>query len=255
MQQVLAFVDQHWVPCVHVNRHLDENAIDYYEDWNPNYSDQTPFSCFFIPGYIGDLLKIDTDQHHLRMTPCTYTIFDELKPGRMFIFDIYNHVFTVLYLQEDEIYYIDFYMETDRPKYFRIERLTLDQLTDYIRAMQNLDFEYIAKFNQFINPEAAAAGIQRSYLSDAERLSRDISVDEWRWNIFKYMVEDRSYIDGIFYQEITYLPTLADILRVAYQSREELLPWVAESSSTIEAINQDVRYLEQQVAAWSKISD
>lgn len=207
MQQVLEFVNQHWVPCVHVNRHLDENAIDYYENWDrrsrlgcyiatshswdPNYSDQTPFSCFFVPKYIGDLLKIDTNQYHQKMTNCTYNILNELKPSRMFIFDIYNHVFTVLYVNEDEIYYIDFYMKTDRPKYFRIDQITLDQLKEYIHAMQTLDFEYIAKFNQFIGPEAAA-GIRRSYLSTAERLARDIDVNDWARDMFKYMIEDRS---------------------------------------------------------------
>jgi hypothetical protein len=245
MEEVLSFINSNWVPCLYVNRHLEESIDDYYESREGGsdlYSDQTSYSCFFVPGYLGDILKIDTDQYQSKFQDCTYSIQDELKQGRMFIFDIVDHVFTVLFLSLDQIYYIDFFMETDRPKYFRCERITLDQLREYIHAMQTLDFMKISQFNQFQDSENAALGLEHDYNASVDRISREGS-DRHR-EIFKYMIVDRSYIEHVHYHEISYLPTLSDILRVAYQSRDDLHSFIEQYPHVKEGIEADIQYLE-----------
>ena len=242
MDSVLSFVAENWVPCLFLNRDLGENVVDYYEsrygsgvEW-----DHVAYSCFFVPRYIGDLLRIDTDQYHLRFQNCTDAIVANLRPNRMFIFDIHNHVFTILILAT-KIYYIDYYSETGRPKYFRIERITQKQLQDYVQALQTLDFKSIAQFNQFTSP----ASLEHSYQTDVSRLMQLDPDDSIRIH-FKHLLA-QSYIEGVYYHEITYIPTLADILRVAYMGRDELWPDTEDNEEVQNEMMADLQYLHQRL--------
>lgn len=137
------------------------------------------FSCFNIPPYIYELFQFDKYDKPTE-NPTTFL------PGHIYFFDVYSHQFTILYFPNGEIWYVDYYIETERPNPLRFERLSLDQFDRMIENMYSNDVASIAEFHH-----------------GSEQFENDLD---------KYMVK---YVESVKGYKMEFMPDLMSLLRVA----------------------------------------
>jgi len=101
------------------------------------------FSCFNIPPYLQTLFRADYNiKSKSAMT------FDQISPGKIYVFYVFNHHFTVLYFPSGEIWYVDFYIETGRENPLRFERMNQQDFESMYEVMKHTDLDAIATFHR-----------------------------------------------------------------------------------------------------------
>lgn len=100
--------------------------------------DKKIYSCFntgaFITALFVDDYMLDYDSDGgkiIQQFPCYKTAvdFDRLfKPGTFTRIIVNSHDFSVVYLNDDEIYMIDYYSETERDKFFRVKKFKYNEI-------------------------------------------------------------------------------------------------------------------------------
>lgn len=155
------------------------------------------YSCFNLPPYFQDLFI------HTRGT--LEDLFDDdnrapirVEPSYVYYIATWSHVATIIYLNKDEIYYVDFYSETDRPESFRFERLTPEIVNTYLENCRRNDIEGYLRFHN------AGADLRSELYS---------------------VIPDNNLLDEVKRAKITIIPWTTDMLRVVlHPSADRLGP-------------------------------
>lgn len=121
---------------------------------------KVPWSCIFAADFILDLYKVySRDEpvvgniagfNHLPTIKVSdVNSFDkDFQSGFIYKFSIINHEFVVIYLSEQEIYYTDYYSETERSEYYRFESMERQHFLDYLKNYLNSNIMEHVKFHQ-----------------------------------------------------------------------------------------------------------
>lgn len=112
--------------------------VDYLmEIYESNNQSEKYSSCFWIPPLLSDVLRLEYSKRK------EVSILD-LSPGHYYYFSSSFHVWSILYLTIDQIYLVDFYMETGRPSFLQSKKITPDMLSDYQKAIIDNDIDKFA---------------------------------------------------------------------------------------------------------------
>lgn len=149
---LLNFILNNWVEISKVYN-IEDSVVDYLEDITIPYKDfikGSYWTCFYPPIIIKDLYSLN----NIGVKNIIFKLNDlKLNPGYIYNFEILNHHFSVLYKNIDEMYYIDYYEETnrgsnlDRPNSFRLEKMDKNKLIRYIYSYLKRDFHSHALFH------------------------------------------------------------------------------------------------------------
>lgn len=112
-------------------------VIDYI---NQNIDIMNVYSCFNIPPYIFDLFRLYESQKIENPKEC--------QPNHIYFFDVYSHMFTILYFSKEDIWYFDYYIETGRPEPLRLEKITLEEFDHMLDVMNNNNIKEIVQFHR-----------------------------------------------------------------------------------------------------------
>lgn len=118
------------------------------------------WSCFFAADFILDLYGVySRDVPELNSEPgfnrlpavkaSNFVSFEQdFHNGFVYKFGIINHQFIVIYLSEEELYYIDYYSETERAEYYRFDSMKREYFLDYIKNYLDGNVEEHSNFHQ-----------------------------------------------------------------------------------------------------------
>jgi hypothetical protein len=155
---------------------------------------------------------------------------------------ILGHYFVLLATSINQIYYIDYFEETNRAEFVRLEEISFDRIWNYLISLQNFDYPTFAKFNQDQGEILA-----EEFASDAGKNIFDEKV-----NVFKFdrMISPYEAVLATFlaeteydYEEVSW-PTIEGLYLLG-QSRARLTQKLAEwmQEKTIEIQDLDLEEL------------
>lgn len=124
---------------------------------------------------------------------------NDFTKGNLYYFGILNHEFIVIYYDDDNIIYIDYYSETERgcrqinqvvPKAFRIERMTYLNILHYINDYLSGNIISNTKFHK------GDQVYYRDYLNDVKRFGLEFEYTKLKinnipttWDVIKTVTE------------------------------------------------------------------
>jgi len=151
LPQTFKFINDHWpIICAlwndHCNNTFDYCKKDVYECLiNKNFKNIS-WCCFFVADFILDLYGIyDRTGHNKNLV--SIESFYDFEAGFIYKFGIMDHEFIVIYIDDDNFYYIDYYMETERDDRFRFEKMNKNYFIKYIQSYINEDFDFHTQFH------------------------------------------------------------------------------------------------------------
>lgn len=203
---VLQFLADNWKICMLSNKYNISILYNLYEQYRQgvNYK-YDEFACFFVPPYIANLYGVNVYDRETSVD-CTINFNSVIRRGsgqRLYVFYIEDHEFAVLYLNHNEIYYIDYYVETGREDIFRIEMITVEDIIKHHQALKTGNYSKITNFNH---------GDETYKKSLKDTISHLVHI----------LGRSRNLVREIFYYDLDYEPTLLDILRVTHYGLNEI---------------------------------
>lgn len=160
----LNFINDHWVDISLTwngssdNYYIDSHDMSYLRKGIIPVGRN--WSCFFAADLMLSVYNLPNlhDRYYTKVYDIENFIAD-FEPGHLYKFNITDHTFTVIYDYDGKIYYVDYYMETERrtqgfdedecdSNYFRMEQLTSNIIFEYLNSYLNEDFDEFAKFNK-----------------------------------------------------------------------------------------------------------
>lgn len=133
---VLAFMQHHLIPVFGTNPYDKHLLLNLYQDAIINGN-----SCFWIPPFLCDILRLQAPQHG-QLVDLTM-----MRPGHYYFLECLSHYASILYLDSNIIYYVDYYVETGRASPFRIEQISIAQLYQLITSASTFDVEGYVNFH------------------------------------------------------------------------------------------------------------
>lgn len=161
--KLLEFINNNWAYIAQTWTNNDETLCYYLrsEDINDQVPDAAFWSCVFSAQFIRELYGISQEstlkQQNITKKNLKVFYYKIFKPGHIYNFDIINHEFVIIYENNNNIYHVDYFMETGRgcrqidepvPKAFRVLKLTKYQVFKYLQSYIYGDIEYFTEFNQ-----------------------------------------------------------------------------------------------------------
>lgn len=135
-QQIVKIIQEyprHWMMT-------NPYASAVIDNTNQDLDIMETYSCFNIPPYIFDLFRLYESQKIENPEKC--------QPNHIYFFDVYNHIFTILYFSKDDIWYFDYYIETGRSEPLRLEKITLEEFDHMLGVMSTNNIEEIVQFHR-----------------------------------------------------------------------------------------------------------
>lgn len=129
----LQFFYENW-PEISLLNHNSDNIFHFLDDIKKDVF----WSCFFPPQLVKELYSKNSIGNK---------DFKSFIPGNIYTFEIMDHEFVIIYKNIGELYYMDYYIETERQNVFRIEKLDLVDLERYIQNYKNGNFVEHSKFH------------------------------------------------------------------------------------------------------------
>lgn len=123
-----------------------------YEEWSCHYADDFIYSIYKYDRYVD--LSLSSDDQEIRSLnkqnidhqKLNFNSFEQnFTPNRGFLFEIADHVFHVLYFNDDHIYLVDYYFEFHRP-YFSFHLTTKPDVLEYVKGELSHDCNSRKKF-------------------------------------------------------------------------------------------------------------
>jgi hypothetical protein len=159
LPSALQFVKNNWVKIALTWRDRDDNLFISPELLEPLSKHEIPvsigWSCFFAAAFMLDIYGVyDREDSHNTSEIITdiQSFISDFQPGFIYQFSISNHEFTIIYDFDKSIYYIDYYMETERDKtenypLFRLESMAKEAVISYLQSYLEEDFESFTTFH------------------------------------------------------------------------------------------------------------
>lgn len=162
LQQSFKFIKDNWpIVCALWNDHCNNTFSyckkDVYESLINNNFKNISWCCFFASDFILDLYGVyDRTGHNKNLSPVES--FDDLESGFIYKFGIMDHEFIIIYINDDNFYYVDYYMETERDHRFRFEKMNKCYFIKYVQSYINEDFDFHTQFHN------ASKSYQKEYI-------------------------------------------------------------------------------------------
>lgn len=145
-------------------------------------------SCFWIPAFLCDLLRLKP--HHLGRE----IDIRDMSPGHYYYLSLVDHDTSIIYVDDENIFCVDYYMETGRKNFFWARRFTRVRLDRFIKAALDIDINNYAAFHQ--GNQAYRTELRKSV----------------QWSIGYYGFA--KLVEHVYEQPLSHIPTLQDIRRV-----------------------------------------
>ena len=146
---------------IHTNPYDLHLLVGLYESYveRENKSYIWYSTCFALPPFLCDVLKLKAPVKGIKSTS-----IPQLKPGNYYYFSVFSHDFSIVYVNAKNIYYIDYYSETQRLHPFRMEKLSLERLNIFLQALSKNDI------NAYLNFHAGSDDFNAEFRDDFQRL-------------------------------------------------------------------------------------
>ena len=143
--RVLDFIVEYRDLIIHTNPydshllfHLYETCV---EDLHENFIWLS--TCFALPPFLCDVLHLQAPRKGKR-----YDVVPVLKKNHYYYFSVFNHDFSIIYLDDSHIYLIDYYSETKRLLPFRVLKMSKNKLTTLLESLTNNDVDSYLKIHE-----------------------------------------------------------------------------------------------------------
>lgn len=113
---------------------LDRN----YKNWSCFFINKIILSCFKDSKIINKRIILNLKN---------YESLDFLEKGFIYEFCLFGHTFNLIYFNDEDIYYVDYYNETNRENLFRFEPIKKETIHELILAYFNHDTKFIKEFH------------------------------------------------------------------------------------------------------------
>lgn len=162
---------------------MESSLVVYLYETNGDI--EKAYSCFWIPPYLCDLLRLQAPEKGVQVAPT------DMTPGHYYFLYLFDHHLSLIYLDPNTIYVIDYYAETNRSDKFRVTSIIPSDLNSFVQAILTKDIDSYADFHHG----------DSAYRQD---LHRDI--------------KSHTLLNGVFEQPLVQIDH-SDILRVALKTQ------------------------------------
>jgi hypothetical protein len=169
------------------------------------------WSCFFSAAFILDIYGYRSykDTEGIIVSDIDQLLSD-FEPGYIYHFNVFDHEFVVIYESPRNIYYVDYYQETNRDErgfpLFRFDCVKKKEIVSLLEAYLDEDFVKWAEFHH---------GDEEYYDSYVKEYQKAKTYDTHGDTINFYQLEYRKY-------KINKTPTIESIIRTINNSRVDV---------------------------------
>lgn len=98
--------------------------------------------CFWVPPVLCDMLRLQAPDKG------TCVDYSMMRPGHYYYLECLDHHVSIIYLELEIIFYVDYYQETGREFPFRIEQITVAELNRFLQSVTDANLDEYVKFHK-----------------------------------------------------------------------------------------------------------